>query len=112
MDKNTQKELLIFKKLSSEKDYGLLEDSEIAFGDFQRISYILSTLGLSDLDMYFFEKHIDKFYTEMTYLDRLDDICSPYVDITVCIRWLKDFRDNIQNKIYRRLVNEKFELND
>ena len=107
-------DLDMFKRISTNDDYEIVIKDDIKFEEFIRIDYILDTIGLDDLKIYFFEKHYDKFKERMKQLDKIeleDDIIDDelYVD-DLEFNWLESFVSKIQDKELRESMMDKLKI--
>lgn len=110
MNNNLKRELELFQKLSTEKDYELITSEVISFQDYQRLSYIINKLNLMDLDIYFFTKHHDRFEKLIKQLDNLDKEYEPYIDVDLLDDWLKTFAENISDEKDKDYILNQFGL--
>lgn len=110
MEKVVERELEIFRNISSRNDYELIISEGIKFSDFMRLDYLLRELGLMSLEIYFFERHYVKFEKQMEYLETLDTI-SPIIDYETYFEWKRDFLINIKDKGERDKIRNIFEMN-
>lgn len=110
MEKELKKELKLFQSLSSKEDYELIEREDISFEDFERMTYILQTLNLIKLDIYFFNKNIRKFQKQYEQLERINNEYEAYVDMDVLDNWQKSFVNGIKDSDKRNYVKEIFKM--
>lgn len=110
MEKIVERELEIFRNISSRHDYGLIISEDIKFSDFMRLDYLLRELGLMSLEIYFSKRHYVKFEKQLAYLDNLySEFIS--LDYDTYKKWKIDFIDNITNKRVQIKIRELFEMN-
>ncbi|WP_455616977.1 hypothetical protein [Eisenbergiella sp.] len=109
MEKVVERELEIFRNISSRHDYELIISEGIKFSDFMRLDYLLRELGLMSLEIYFSKRHYVKFEKQMEYLETLDTI-SPIIDYETYFEWKRDFLINIKDKGERDRIRNIFEM--
>lgn len=107
MKSRLDEEKEIFRNLSTNKDYELvMKEEEIRFVDFDRLMYILNTLELTSLGIYFFDKHCEKFEKQLKELDKLNREYGSYIDMSTINNWLTEFAKNIKDsKEKERIIN-------
>lgn len=83
-------ELEKFKSFATKEDYELIIEDDITFYDFRRLDCILGTLELNHLEIYFFNKHCNKFEERIEYLEKIHNEYSDdwFNDLDTYDKWL------------------------
>lgn len=106
MDRNIEKELLLFESISTASDYEMILKDNVTFGNFVRLNYILQEIGLDYLQVYFFTKNCERFREE---IDRMNEMaCNE--DVEMYDSWLETFVMNIKDKSTRESYMEKMKV--
>ena len=104
MNDNVIKELELFKKISSDRDYNIVIGDDLTFQEYRRMEYILVALKMDYLLLYFCNKNYSKFKEKIKYLERNDYESEIYIDIDMYEKWLEEFTLNIEDEELKREV--------
>lgn len=98
-------ELKFFAKVATPEDITIMFSESISSENFERIGFILYSLGLKHLQQDFFGKNTLKFLGTINWEAELKK-----TDIEKYISWLQDFLDHIEDTTEHEKVRQLFEL--
>ena len=118
---DVKRELMMFKEISSIDDYKKVTGEEISYSDYQRLGYILDTIGFDNLSIHLCNKHCGKFEEKETQLEKMkkeyailnseeDNIDVYYEDLSE--EWLREFVMNIKDKSIREKIMYKVRITE
>lgn len=102
-----EKEMKMFREICSDKDYELIVNNEIKSHDFFRINSILTAIKFDFLQVYFFNKHCEKFKGEIEYIYNVDDDIQEYADIELYEEWVDKFVEDIEDEVLKQKIVER-----
>lgn len=94
-----KQELGYFVQISSERDLRILFSTDVTAIDFERLGFIIYSLGLEDLQNDFFIRHCSKFRGVIDWEAELSER-----DIEKYVAWLQEFIDGIESEEERERV--------
>ena len=104
---NLEKEMKMFRGICRDKDYKLIVTDEIKEHDFFRMNSILTAIKFDYLQIYFFNKHCEKFKGEIEYLYRLGNDMEGNGDIELYEEWVDKFVEDIEDEVLRQKIIDR-----
>lgn len=98
-------ELKYFAKVATPEDITIMFSESISSENFERIGFILYSLGLKHLQQDFFRRNALKFQGVIDWEAELKK-----TDIERYVSWLQDFLDHIEDSTEHEKVRQLFEL--
>ena len=104
---NLEKEIEMFREICSDKDYEFIINNEIKSHDFFRINSILTAIKFDFLQVYFFNKHCEKFKGQIEYLYQINDDIEGNGDIELYEEWVDKFVEDIEDEVLKQKILER-----
>lgn len=102
---NLGKEARYFIEIATTKDIEIMLDEDISSEDYERLGFILYSLGLEDLQQNFFRRNALKFQGVIDWEAEIQKS-----DVEKYISWLQEFLSHIENSTEHEKVRQLFDL--
>lgn len=102
-----EKEMKMFREISSDKDYKVIVSDDIKQHDFFRINSILTAIKFDCLQVYFFNKHCEKFKGQIEYLYQINDDVEGKGDVELYEEWVDKFVEGVEDETLRQKIIDR-----
>jgi len=112
-EKQIQKEKYIFFALCSDEDRALITgERKINLGDFERISYLMLTLGFENLRNHFIMCHLDLLTKSLEIIKKENSMTDVEIEkeMRKTILWDRRFLDQISSEKIRNYLKKVFAI--
>lgn len=110
MGDKVKKELEYFKSICSVEDYEKVTSEDMTFEEFLRLDYILGTIGLNYLEIYFFNKQSEKFEGKIKEMEMIEKEHEGLEDVEKYDEWLEEFISKISDNNIKIKYMDKYKV--